>query len=96
MPADDGGRMNRSLLDVSGGILVVSQFTLLADVRRGRRPSYSRAAAPTAAEALYRSFMEKLASLGAPPQSGAFGRSMSVSYTNVGPVTIIIDSRTDL
>ena len=91
--ADGEGKMNLSLLDVGEEILVVSQFTLHADTRKGRRPSYGRAAAPAAAEPLYERFLGELAAGGLQPQRGRFGAHMMVSYTNDGPVTILLDSK---
>lgn len=89
---DDEGRMNRSLLDIGGEALVVSQFTLYADTRRGRRPSFVEAARPEEAEPLVRAVAEHLRGLGVPVAEGVFGASMDVSLTNAGPVTILIDS----
>jgi D-tyrosyl-tRNA(Tyr) deacylase len=89
---DTEGKMNRSLIDIGGGILVISQFTLYADTARGRRPSYSHAAPPETAIPLYEAFLSTLADLGIPPERGVFGASMKVRYCNEGPVTIIIDS----
>ena len=91
----DGERkMNLSVTEVPGsGILVVSQFTLCADVRRGRRPSYSRAAGPGKAEELYRLFSEKLKPSGLPIAEGVFQAHMEVDYINDGPVTILLDSK---
>jgi len=91
---DAEGKMNRSVVDEGGSVLVVSQFTLLADARKGRRPSYSDAAPPDVAEALYKVFIARLESewkliVG----SGRFQADMSVSYTNEGPVTILLDSK---
>jgi D-tyrosyl-tRNA(Tyr) deacylase len=85
--------MNRSLLDIGGAILVVSQFTLYGDVRRGRRPSYSDAAEPEKANQLYQYFAGQLRSLGLKVETGVFQAMMKVSLTNDGPVTILIDSR---
>ena len=91
--ADDEGRMNRSVLDVSGGILLISQFTLLADTRKGNRPSYIGAAGPDIAIPLYHKLIEEVtAALGQPIQTGEFGADMQVSLVNDGPVTIILDS----
>lgn len=90
---DGDDKMNLSVREVGGGALVVSQFTLLADARKGRRPSYSDAADPALADALYRRFAELLASAGIPVSTGVFRASMRVSYTNEGPVTILLDSR---
>ena len=91
--ADDDGRMNRSLVDVGGGALVVSQFTLAADTRRGRRPSYSRAAPPELAEPLYQRFAATLAARGVAVEHGVFGAMMEVELVNDGPVTLMLESR---
>ena len=89
---DADGRMNRSLRDVGGQALVVSQFTLAADVRKGTRPSYASAARPEAAEPLYRAFVDRLAdALGRPVPTGVFGASMEVSLVNDGPVTLWVE-----
>ena len=90
---DEEGQMNRSVLDVGGGLLVVSQFTLLGDVRRGRRPSYSEAAPPEEANRLYASFVEKLRPAGLDVATGVFRAMMDVALVNQGPVTILLDSR---
>ena len=91
---DDNGVMNRSVQEVGGGILLVSQFTLFASTRKGNRPSYSRSARPEIAVPLYEQFAARLAQdLGKPIQTGEFGAHMLVTLTNDGPVTIIIDSR---
>ena len=84
--------MDRSLLDVGGEALVVSQFTLLADTRKGRRPSFFDAAPPEAAEPLVAAVCEALRALGAPVAEGRFGAMMAVESTNAGPVTITLDS----
>jgi D-tyrosyl-tRNA(Tyr) deacylase len=89
---DDAGKFNRSLVDVGGEALVVSQFTLLADVRKGRRPSFVRAAAPEFAEPLIAAFAQALRDLGVTTQTGRFGAHMDVELLNDGPVTIVIDS----
>jgi D-tyrosyl-tRNA(Tyr) deacylase len=89
---DDEGKMNRSLLDIQGEVLVVSQFTLYADIRRGRRPGFTSAAPPALAIPLYEQFKSTLASYGLTVASGVFGASMSVQIHNEGPVTIWIDS----
>jgi D-tyrosyl-tRNA(Tyr) deacylase len=90
---DDEGKMNRSLSEFGGAILVVSQFTLYGDVRRGRRPSYSDAAEPEKANQLYEYFVERLRSFGVKVETGIFQAMMKVSLTNDGPVTILLDSR---
>ena len=91
--ADDDGKMNRSLLDVDGGALVVSQFTLYADARKGRRPSYIQAAPPDTAEPLVRFYAECLAQTGVQRvEHGVFGAMMQVEIHNDGPVTIMLDS----
>lgn len=90
---DDAGVMNRSILDVGGEIIVVSQFTLHASTRKGNRPSYIRAARPETAVPLYRAFIDALnAQLPKPCGEGEFGADMQVALVNDGPVTIIIDS----
>jgi len=91
---DDGeGRMNRSVVEAGGGLLVVSQFTLHGDVRRGRRPSWFEAAAPEAAEPLYELFVGEARRLVARVETGSFRRMMEVELVNDGPVTILLDSR---
>ena len=90
---DGEGQMNRSVLDVAGGVLVVSQFTLLGDVRRGRRPSYTAAAPPAEADRLYRHFVERLRPSGLEVATGVFRAMMDVSLVNQGPVTILLDSQ---
>jgi D-tyrosyl-tRNA(Tyr) deacylase len=89
---DEEGKMNRSLLDIHGEILVVSQFTLYADMRRGRRPSFTNAASTSLAIPLYERFKETLAGYGLPVASGIFGAVMSIELRNEGPVTIMLDS----
>lgn len=89
---DDDGKMNRSLLDKGGGALVVSQFTLAADTRRGNRPGFSTAAAPAEGERLYQHFAKALADLGPKVETGAFGADMAITLTNDGPVTIWLDT----
>ena len=89
---DDAGKMNNSLLDISGEMLVVSQFTLYADTKKGRRPSFVNALEPVAAEAMYELFIERARALGIRVETGRFGAMMDVSLTNHGPVTIMIDS----
>jgi D-tyrosyl-tRNA(Tyr) deacylase len=89
---DEEGKMNRSLRDVDGGALIVSQFTLYGDARKGRRPSFIRAASGPEAEALYEAVIDRLRSLGIDCASGEWGAMMDVSLTNEGPVTILLDS----
>ena len=89
---DDQSKMNRSLLDTGGQALVVSQFTLYADVRKGRRPSFTDAAPPALAESLVERFKEALAAYGVKVESGIFGAFMQVALLNDGPVTIWLDS----
>lgn len=90
--ADDEGRMNRSLLDTGGAMLVVSQFTLYGDCRKGRRPSFVGAARPEHAEPTYERFCEAVAALGPAVQRGVFGADMAVALVNDGPVTLVVDS----
>jgi D-tyrosyl-tRNA(Tyr) deacylase len=94
--ADDEGRMNRSLLDVGGDALVVSQFTLYGDTRKGNRPSFVESAPPEQAEALYEAFVAALADcLSRPVPTGVFGAHMDVRLTNDGPVTLWVERRAD-
>ena len=90
--ADDQGKINRSLRDVAGGALVVSQFTLFADVRRGRRPGFTGAAPPERAAPLVERFIAELRALGVPVQGGRFGAHMEVELVNDGPLTIWLDT----
>jgi D-tyrosyl-tRNA(Tyr) deacylase len=90
--SDRDGAMNRSVLDEGGAVLVISQFTLFGDVRRGRRPSFITAMAPEQAEAMYERFIAELEGLGIPCARGRFGAMMDVSSINDGPVTILLDS----
>lgn len=91
--ADDDGKMNLGLVDIGGGALVVSQFTLYADTRKGRRPGFGSAAHPAVAEPLYEQFCELLLDEGvATVERGVFGGDMAVSLVNDGPVTLILDS----
>jgi D-tyrosyl-tRNA(Tyr) deacylase len=90
--ADSEGRMNRSLVEVGGEALVVSQFTLYADVRRGNRPGFTDAAPPDIGEQLVAAFAAELAALGVPVATGRFGAHMHVALVNDGPVTIWVDS----
>jgi D-tyrosyl-tRNA(Tyr) deacylase len=89
---DDEGRMNRSLMDVEGSLLVVSQFTLLGDCRKGRRPSFVRAARPEKADALYRAFCRLAEKKGVAVATGRFRAVMDVRLVNSGPVTLVLDS----
>ena len=90
--ADDEGRFNASLVETGGSALVVSQFTLLADVRKGRRPSFAGAARPAEAEPLVDAFIEALRGLGVSVAAGRFGEHMLVELENDGPVTIVLDT----
>ncbi|HEY1366242.1 MAG TPA: D-aminoacyl-tRNA deacylase [Gaiellaceae bacterium] len=89
--ADEAGRFDRSVLDTGGAVLVVSQFTLIADTARGNRPSFSEAAPPEQAQRLYARFCEALRALGLPVEQGVFGARMEVVLVNDGPVTIVLD-----
>ena len=89
---DDELRMNQSLLDVDGQTLVVSQFTLYGDCRKGRRPSFTAAAKPEKANALYQAFMDQLSQMGIPVQAGVFQAMMDVELVNDGPVTLLLDT----
>ncbi len=89
---DAAGKMNRSVRDVGGGALVVSQFTLAADTSRGNRPGFSSAAPPEVGKQLYEHFARALADQGVPVETGRFGASMAVALVNDGPVTIWIDT----
>ena len=90
---DDGGKMNRSVAEIGGHILAVSQFTLLGDCRKGRRPSFDPAAPAETARALYQEFVDRIRALGIPVSTGVFQAMMNVELTNNGPVTFILDSR---
>jgi len=90
---DEEGKMNRSLMDAGGQMLVVSQFTLYGDCRRGRRPSYSSAAPPERANQLYDYFVAKTRGYGVPVGTGVFQEMMDVELINYGPVTILLDSQ---
>jgi D-tyrosyl-tRNA(Tyr) deacylase len=89
---DDGGKMNRSVIDVGGAVLVVSQFTLYGDVRKGKRPSFDDAAPPQTARELYEHFVQKIRAAGLRCETGRFQEMMCVELVNEGPVTILLDS----
>lgn len=91
--ADESGRMNLSVQDVGGALLVVSQFTLYGDCRRGRRPSFDKAMEPVQAEAIYEEFVSRARQQGVPVETGRFGAMMQVELSNDGPVTLLLDSR---
>lgn len=88
---DGEGKMNRSLIETGGSALLVSQFTLLADIRRGRRPSFTGAAPPDRAEPMLERFVEGLRDAGVPTETGVFGASMDVELVNSGPVTLVLE-----
>ena len=90
---DENGKMNCSLEDVGGQVLVVSQFTLYGNCRKGRRPSFTEAAPPALGEQLYETFLTDCAALGYPPEHGRFGADMQVESVNDGPVTLILDTQ---
>jgi D-tyrosyl-tRNA(Tyr) deacylase len=90
--SDDAGKMNRSLLDTGGALLVVSQFTLYGDCRKGRRPSFDQAAPAEQARSLYERFVEAARARGVHVETGVFQADMAVSLTNDGPVTLIVES----
>ncbi len=89
---DDAGKMNRSILDIEGSALVISQFTLAADTSRGNRPGFSEAAPPDVGKHLYEVFARHLAACGVPVETGQFGADMAVELVNDGPVTIWVES----
>jgi D-aminoacyl-tRNA deacylase len=91
--ADEAGHMNRSVLEAGGALLVVSQFTLLGDARKGRRPGFTGAAPPEQANALYRRFVDRARETGLRVEEGVFRATMDVSLVNQGPVTLLLDSR---
>ena len=93
---DDAGKMNRSLLDVEGAVLVVSQFTLCADTKKGRRPSFIKAAQPKLGEKFYNNFIQNLKKRGVSVATGIFGAMMDVQLVNDGPVTFLLDSKISL
>ena len=90
---DENGKMNRGLEDIGGEVLVVSQFTLYGNCRKGRRPSFTDAAGPELGNALYERFLAICQELGYPPQHGRFGADMQVESVNDGPVTLILDTK---
>ncbi len=89
---DEGGKMNLSLRETGGAMLVVSQFTLLGDARKGRRPSFTGAAPPTLAEPLYEAFVRAVRALGVAVRTGEFGADMLVEVANDGPVTLVVET----
>ncbi len=90
---DDAGKMNRSVVDIGGAVLAVSQFTLFGDARKGKRPSFDEAARPERARELYELFVERIRALGLPCETGRFQEMMEVELVNQGPVTILLDSK---
>ena len=90
---DDDGKMNRDVIEVGGGVLIVSQFTLYGDCRKGRRPSFIEAAPPAIAVPLYAAFVDGVRARGVPTATGRFGAMMQVELINDGPVTLILDSK---
>ncbi|MGA7933744.1 MAG: D-aminoacyl-tRNA deacylase [Kovacikia sp.] len=94
-PDGEGGRFDKSVQEIEGELLVISQFTLYGDCRKGRRPSFDRAAAPAVAEALYKKFVTKLQNSGLRVETGKFGARMQVTLENDGPVTILLGQGTE-
>ena len=92
--SDEAGKMNHSVLDIGGSLLVVSQFTLFGDCRKGRRPSFGQAAEPTIANQLYEKFCALVETAGVKCERGIFAADMKVSLVNDGPVTLVLDTRT--
>ena len=90
--ANPSGKFDLSVRDIDGGVLVISQFTLIADTRKGRRPSFEQAAQPQDAEPLYEHFKDRIRAAGIPVRGGRFGAHMRVQLVNDGPVTIVIDT----
>lgn len=90
--SDDEGKMNLSLEDIEGEILIISQFTLYGDVRKGKRPSFTNSAAPDLGEKFYKQFIEEVKSRGIKAETGVFGADMDIELINDGPVTILLDS----
>jgi D-aminoacyl-tRNA deacylase len=90
--SDDAGKMNRSVIDIGGGVLLISNFTLQGDCRKGRRPGFDAAGEPTMAERLYEKVAELIAAADVPVQKGSFGAHMHVTSLNDGPVTFLLDS----
>ena len=91
--SDEAGKMNRSLAEIGGGVLAISQFTLLGDTKKGRRPGFDQAADPDAAKRLYEQFVERLRQTDLTVETGVFGAHMKVELVNDGPVTFVLDSR---
>lgn len=90
---DDGGKMNRSVLDIAGEVLLISQFTLFGNCRKGRRPDFTAAAPPQLAQAVYNNVIETVRAKGVPVQTGIFAADMQIEALNDGPVTLLLDSR---